>query len=490
MGNGALSRPEGGELIRELQVEFDKYSGLGYGDEIIAAKLEARYTIFLTSKAQETKKPLVAAHASVATSDEKGAAASIPKVPAANTKAPAASGKGLGKGKPTPKKGGTRRRSFEPATAAASNIPLPNPNMAASASVPVLAKCEGEIAAEATPPVPDAAATAQTADSSSAPASTPGEKDDHWDSVSQMPYCKICKMAFKSEGILSRHVKYSELHKKSVEKVESDAAAAYLLPETIEDASKSQVEGKDYFLLYYGSKFFWRSQDNIDLSFYHHILCDCIEVIPYDASKNQQLDRLYLDMPLCKEMATAEGKSSSASKSSVADTEEATRKALTTAILARLHLHNKVLVSTGPKSESNRAIQYLPASSDNDAKSPLLDKMPGALIPRSVTHRRNTSSEEFQAKMHDLAKDQASLAHATSKAEKVVSVITNFAKGISNSSKQLAGLNKPRRRWVMAIRRVLQINGVAKTTIFLDELAKREAARSPGSKMQRAKALA
>ena len=82
MGNGALSRPEGGELIRELQVEFDKYSGLGYGDEIIAAKLEEKYTVFLTSKAQETKKPVVAAHASVTTSDEKGVkgtAASNPK---------------------------------------------------------------------------------------------------------------------------------------------------------------------------------------------------------------------------------------------------------------------------------------------------------------------------------------------------------------------------------------------------------------------------
>ena len=56
-----------------------------------------------------------------------------------------------------------------------------------------------------------------------------------------------------------------------------------------------QVEGKDYRLLYYGSKFFWRTQDNIDFSFYLHIALLIIEVVPFDVYKNKELDRIYLD---------------------------------------------------------------------------------------------------------------------------------------------------------------------------------------------------
>ena len=43
----------------------------------------------------------------------------------------------------------------------------------------------------------------------------------------------------------------------------------------------------------------------------------------------------------------------------------------------------------------------------------------------------------------------------------------------------------------MAIRRVLQINGVAKTTLILEALAKKQAEEDPGTKRRgRAKALA
>ena len=69
---------------------------------------------------------------------------------------------------------------------------------------------------------------------------------------------------------------------------------------------------------------------------------------------------------------------------------------------------------------------------------------------------------------------------ATEKAEKVVNVINAFAKDLKSNRKALAAMSLPRRRWVMAIRRVLQINGVAKTTRVLEALAKKQAEKSQG----------
>lgn len=472
--------------MRELRGEYDKYAELGYGDLVIKDKLAARYESFVMS--HKANKPAeVAIIASVEVTKEP------PSAESAGGKSVAGKSKGS-------KKGGSRRRSFEPS--AAKDVPK---TMIESASVPILP--EGEEA------VATAVASTESTEKSSSEAKEkksegPGTTDDHWDSVSQMPYCKYCKMAFKSEGLLQRHIKYSELHKKTMatlgdvaEGLEVSSTSVPTSPQKSSIKTSTQVEGKDYKLLYFGSKFFWRTQDNIDLSFFHHVLCDAIEIVPFDVYKNRGLDRVYLDMPLMLELvagstvkSSPEEKRSSSKFSkppSSRDTDEDTRKALTTAILARLHLHDKVPASDGPTAEPNRLIKYLSAATDAKDKNPLLEKPPGALIPIMVVHRRNTSAEEVKAKMHDLAKDQAALADATSKAEKVVNVITDFAKGIAAQSKALAAMSKPRRRWVMAIRRVLQMNGVAKTTLILEALAKKEAAKSPGSKRRaRAKALA
>ncbi len=479
MGNGALSKPEGTELMKQMKGEYEKLQSLGYGDAIIKEKLELQYNVFMktakgpSAPAEKVEKLAVPAVLQVTSQDAEGS-------------------KKLGK----KKGGGSRRRSFEsssePSTKvvsskSAANLPPINDsssgqNMANSAS--------GVSLSTSTPP---ASSTQQSS-------TKPGDTNDHWDSVSQMPYCVICKTAFKSEGLLQRHVKYSELHKKSVAALEEqkaregseqvlggngDLTVRTSTPEVTKRLRESQKEGEDFKLLYYGSKFYWRTQDNIDLSFFHHILCDAIEVVPYDVYKNRALDRLYLDMAACKKLVPQE------KVKAKGDMSDETRKALTTAILARLHLHSKVPEAAGPQSEPNRLIKYLPAATDDPTNNPLLDKAPPALIPRSVTHRRNTSNEEVKAKLHDLQRDQAALNMATEKAEKVVNVINAFAKDLKSKSKALAAMSLPRRRWVMAIRRVLQINGVAKTTLILEALAKKQAGKSPGTRRrERAKALA
>ena len=58
-----------------------------------------------------------------------------------------------------------------------------------------------------------------------------------------------------------------------------------------------QVEVQDFQLLYSGHKMFWRTQDNIDVHVYFHLATDCIEVVPFNGTK--ELNRLYLGCVHC-----------------------------------------------------------------------------------------------------------------------------------------------------------------------------------------------
>ena len=474
MGNGVVSKLEGAELMKQLKTEYEKLSELGYGDEIIKEKLEAQYTVFMQTARGRDYPP------------KERSKVQAPKVEAVSPPLKTPVDQTNNK---VEKSSGSRRRSFE-----GSSNQNPKVEMNSSKSVAALTL------AEATEQMGKSASVAPLPTISSSDKEVMKSTNDHWDSVSQMPYCTTCKMAFKSEGLLHRHVKYSELHKKTVAALdelntpqnnsgEGDINVRTSTPEVTRRQRASQKEGEDFKLLYYGSKFYWRTQDNIDLSFFHHILCDTIEVVPYDVYKNRPLARLYLDMATCKKLVLSKENVKKDNKTSIMRDES--RKALTTAILARLHLHDVVPVSDGAQSEPNRMIKFLPAATDDKGLNPLLKAAPAALIPRSVTHRRNTSAEEVTAKLHDLKRDQAALSKATEKAEKVVNVINTFAKDLKSKSKALAAMSLPKRRWVMAIRRVLQINGVAKTTLILEALAKKQASKSPGTKRrERAKALA
>lgn len=157
--------------------------------------------------------------------------------------------------------------------------------MGSSQSSPTIGVAAARLAAASA--TTTASAEASTASSEGASELPPPDKADHWDSVSQLPYCTVCEMAFKSLSLLDRHNKYSDLHARTVKKKEEQAAAALLKAEGGDEAhalealsmeQAKQVEGRDFKHLYYGSKFFWRTQDNIDFTFFHHILADCIEV--------------------------------------------------------------------------------------------------------------------------------------------------------------------------------------------------------------------
>ena len=306
---------------------------------------------------------------------------------------------------------------------------------------------------------------------------------DHWDSVRELPYCPLCAMAFKSVSLLERHIKYSDIHLKAI--VAQTAEAAKTTEQAVVEAPKTlprQVEGQDYKLLYFGSKFFWRSQDNIDLSFFHHIACSVIEVVPFDVYKNAELERLYFDLYIIHENIDADvetklselkeqfkhdnkhDKFQSATFNDVHERAQLTRVAMTTYILTRLQLHT--IVNEGSKSTAQ--LRFQESTQSFSEKTPVLlpEQLPKILIPVSVTHRRNTSTEEVKQKLTELADDQAALKSAINKAEIIASMVHRFA-SLYSSRKELQMYSIPRRRWILAIRKVVQINAVIRVRAML-----------------------
>ena len=321
---------------------------------------------------------------------------------------------------------------------------------------------------------------------------------DHWDSVTQLPYCTVCQMAFKSVSVLDRHIKYSEMHLKAVKKAEgeasssSSAAAEAEVPVLAPIPIPRQVEGQDYKLLYYGSKFFWRSQENIDFSFFHHIACSIIEVVPFDVYKNKELERLYFELGLIHDRIDedVEVRLEGLRRQFVLDNKtdkfqskvfdeaghraQLMRQALTNYLLTRLHLQQVM-----PDKPQTQIAFVESAAAAGDGKtggtsagvsiggsSPLLAAPPSILVPVSVMHRRNTSTEEVKQKLSELASDQAALRASISKAETIAAMVHRFA-SLYAARKQLMTMSIPRRRWVLAIRKTIQIIATNKTRAMI-----------------------
>ena len=528
-----MSKPVGVQLTKELTSEYEKLVGLGFGDKVIHEKLEAMYSAFLSKTTAELTKEApnvnavnpsvepvapttenVATVSALASSVASGAEISRtqPKknhglaTPTPVSDAPAAGAPvGLGRGRSKAKVGlqkgnSTRRKSFEApiATPAA-------PSMVGSASTSALPAAEGAGVAESSPvtaltPAPVTAAVAN-------PSVGDLSMQDNWDSVSQMPFCETCKMAFKTPGLLDRHVKYSELHAKALKKQIEDAEKApqmLSIAESPEVTVRKAIEGEDYTLIYFGSKFFWRTQDNVDLSFFrHHRLTDTLEVVPFDVYKNAELPRIYLDMCKLKELiqpelAAAREAEVTARKATKftqekINEENLLRRVLTTAVLARLNLqeatasgaqvpgaHVTVSGAKSPKSVPvvavrSRAIVFGLASTDVPTHNPVLTCAPSGLVPVCVAHRRNTTTEEISAKLADLEQSKRELTQATQRAEKVVTHVQSFAKNMKAEFLAMSKMTMPRKRWIMAINRVMQINGVQTTKAILEKIATKNA---------------
>ena len=101
-------------------------------------------------------------------------------------------------------------------------------------------------------------------------------------------------MAFKSFPILDRHIKYSDIHSANVKKLEMAVNCNTTVVNTkanIDENRGKMVEGRDYKLLYYGSKFFWKCKETVDVYIYHQIVPNCLEIIVFDLQRNKELQR-------------------------------------------------------------------------------------------------------------------------------------------------------------------------------------------------------
>ncbi len=311
----------------------------------------------------------------------------------------------------------------------------------------------------------------QMVTSTSTPVMTPiKEVLDSWDSVSTQPFCTICQMAFKSPAFLERHVKYSDIHTRNVNlaaAAPSSELSDFALPFSGSTPSTKftvkQVEGQHYKLLYTGSKLFWRTQETVDLNFYHHILPHTVEVISYDLMRSKEMSRLYFDYTAVLDIIAKSG-------CSVAD-DEAKRLAITTYMLQRLQLSSN-------SDKTGSLMLFVPLSGDDTSvKTPLLEKPPVVLIPVAVTRRRRTNAEEIDATISHLTNDRAALVAATGQAEKIANLVYSSASSIA-SKKWWADFSGPRKKWVWAIRRVIRQKLVAETKANLEMREKRAQSKS------------
>lgn len=398
--------------------------------------------------------------------------------------------RGLSKGRMAKdgKKPNMRRRSYSNSQMAAmGSAPTVGAGMVESASTTALDSVQ-KAADDAINEAASQLAAMQAMNAEVATGQSADELADHWDSVRDLPFCTVCQMAFKTMSALDRHVKYSNLHETTVakKKAASDAEAAAAAPKAKNlDLLARQEEGKDFRLLYYGSKFFWRTQDNVDISFYQHIMNHVIEVIPFDVYKNKEMERIYLDKFLIDSLLDEDIKAAVKKKQQDLHDAEAKKKftvsivfdydteysemqrvLTTTYVLSRLQLQ---VVHTDTTKHAVSKLMFHTINGDDVSKDPLLTHLPDVLIPVSVTHRRNTSSEEVKAKMDDLASDQAALRGSIAKAEKVSSMVHMFLM-ITKANEKYKNYSKAKKRFVMAVKRVMQINGVEKTKKYLDSL--------------------
>ena len=178
------------------------------------------------------------------------------------------------------------------------------------------------------------------------------------------------------------------------------------------------VSGDAGVMIYSGSKFFWRTRDDIEILIYMHVKARALEVIPFHIAKNKELERNYLSIPILLktigndaiqkkiEELTAKRGQGDALATPAAKKEEAKRLALSAHVLARLQTSINGLV-------------FEPSGSDDRTLNPVLTAPVPQLVPASVIRRRKTTSQEVSSTMESLAAAQRALLEATGEAAKV-----------------------------------------------------------------------
>jgi len=293
--------------------------------------------------------------------------------------------------------------------------------------------------------------------------------------VSDQPYCKICQMAFKSLAFLDRHVKYSDVHIKNVNKLASDANQSNEVVDKLQE-KMIQKEGVHYKLLYHGAKLFWKTKDNFIIDIFHHIIPQTIEIVSFCDVRCKEISRIYLDFNIIAKIVEKEVMEKCKDEIAKHKKEktptplddllvDAKRKAITSTILSHLQLNVAGEI---------RSVLFMKSGADNYSEDPTLKIPPDSLVPVSVARKRKTNMEDFNAAMKGLEADKAALKEAMSHAEKILSIVQDSVKQFASRNAIYARLNPIRKRWFLAVRRIISQNYVAQYTNLLEIMEKKK----------------
>lgn len=241
---------------------------------------------------------------------------------------------------------------------------------------------------------------------------------DLWDSIAAQPYCDICTMAFKTDLHLNRHVLYSDEHqrnkskkdrinvlKKEKQKLQfiDDVNEASIVDIDDNDMIEMSVEGIDYKLIYSGRKLFWRTREEVDLSFYIHLKVSIVEIVSYDLQRNKDFKRIYMNHSvLCDLLST------SIKNKMDGDDED---KVMSRYLISRMQLITE---------NDDKSIQFVPSQTDPFSDTLIVDILPIHFKGVSVTRRRKTNGgKEIESMINTLEVDRLALCTATLKAQNV-----------------------------------------------------------------------
>lgn len=334
----------------------------------------------------------------------------------------------------------------------------------------------------------------------------PPQQVDTWDSVNGQPSCLICSMVFTNPQKLETHIKYSSLHVSNLKKLQEASEIIVEVPQKPVEPSSLEPSARCR-VIYTGTKFFWKTQDNIDLHLYYHIDMKCIEVIAYEGKANTELPRLYLnEIALMKHLGEdvimdrvrelQKDASNKRFKEALPPVqilfEEEKRIAISSHIISHLQMVSSSTNGTGsalPGSPSPAAALFTSKKqlkyvlfSDEVVESNqngmttediLYSSKPDSVIPVYIARRRHTSEEEIKETLTDINAMQMDIRSMTQKAEKMAGHVSKASASLSSGMKKRKWrkehLSAMRIKWLWAIDFVIRKNRVAFTKQILEK---------------------
>ena len=380
--------------------------------------------------------------------------------------------KELEKNKKVKKRGGTRRRSFD---RPAMQEPLLI-KMRHKEHLEQIFREESTANKAVNEEVTETVSAEQTKQEEVLPEPAPESKADSWDSITQQPFCNLCKMAFKSITFRDRHISYSDIHKSNLKKKELKETEQNLveegtlpIPMNYNEHGKP-IEGKHFKLLYQGVKLFWQTQQSYDIHIYHHLLAHTIEVIIFNVINHKEQPRVYLDYtdmvtniePTIEEPFAEKIREIATDRFATIDRvaikEDLIRNAIIYTIIQRLKISE----------ENNEFVIYKPFQSDK--KNPVREKMPAVVIPILVRRRRGSKAEEIDAAIEAVSDDLKEASKHLTNAEKIANLVHQGALRLQTKKwYHLQEVSKYQRLWIKAINRVLCANRKKHMIQFLTE---------------------